>query len=61
MKYKLVVFRNVGGTSDDAPNAGSFTFFTFNEAHSCANAWVNQAGDQWQARLWDGSIWRTYS
>ncbi len=58
MKYKLIL-HNSAATSDVDISAG-FTFYTFNQAVSCAQAWVATNPGILKAHLWDGEIWRLY-
>lgn len=58
MKYKVILY-NTGGASD-VDESNGFTFYTFNNAHDCAQAWAN-IGAVYRASLWDGSTWRIYS
>ena len=58
MKYKVILYN---GASAAAVDEGcGFTFYTFNSAHECAQAWANRAA-VYEAILWDGSTWRSYS
>jgi len=57
MKYKVILYNQFGAGNDDI--AGNFTFYTFNSAHDCAQAWSALSGN-YSAYLWDGTTWRTY-
>tara|TARA_B110000285_G_C14979931_1_gene540829 strand:- start:652 stop:828 length:177 start_codon:yes stop_codon:yes gene_type:complete len=58
MKYKVILFNSYGAADVDV--AGQFTFYTFNSALECCQAWANFDAS-YEAFLYDGQIWRNYT
>ena len=60
MKYKVILLRDDAGGGGSPDGMTAVTFYTLNQAISCAQAWATTSGDNF-AFLWDGSIWRVYT
>lgn len=58
MDYKVILY-NIDD-ADDVDNAGSFEFYTFDEAELCCQKWV-ELNTNFRAWFWNGAVWRLFS
>ena len=58
MKYKVILYNNLG--SPEVDTSGTFTFFRREDAERCVSSW-RAISSAYYAYLWDGEQWVYYT